>query len=116
MGWIYPIDALSPRPRDDGDSAMTYINPLAGALAQSSQVQRLITDDKDRQIRRVQTLRRNSAASGDRVEHEVESTDAVILQSDEEEHADQQRKRKKRPPPLPNDAGGEEPGPLDLTA
>src|SRR5205085_10393060 len=85
----YPISAMV--------LSMSYINPLAGAYAQSGQVQRIATDDKDRQMRRAQVLRRNSAAPGDTFEHEVESSDAVILQS-EEEHRDAQNKRKKRQP------------------
>lgn len=94
---------------------MSYINPLAGAYAQSGQVHRTAAEDKDRQIRRAQASRKNAAAPGDTFEHEVESTDAVVLQS-EEEHHDAQNKRKKRQrhdaPPEP----GEDASSLDITA
>lgn len=76
---------------------MAYIHPLANALAQTPQVQRMQSDDKDRQLRRAEALRKNSATPRDDTEHEVESTDGVILQTQEDEqHARQRRRRRSR--------------------
>ena len=94
---------------------MTYINPLASAFAQTGQVQRTMSGDKDRQIRRTQALRKNTAAAGEEVEHEVESTDAVILQQ-EEAHLDQKGKRKKRNPDDPEDTDEQADDGLDIRA
>jgi hypothetical protein len=85
------------------------IPPLAAAYAQSSQVQRALNDDKDRQLRRAEALRRNSATASDRPEHEVESSDAVILQTNEDERKNGRKKRdrsRKPSAPLTDEADG----------
>lgn len=76
---------------------MAYIHPLANALAQTPQVQRMQAEDKDRQLRRAEALRRNSATPRDQTEHEVESTDAITLQTQEDDHrAPRRRKRRSK--------------------
>ena len=54
---------------------MTLFNPLSGSLVPATPAQRAA--DKDRQIARSQALRKNTAAEGERVEHQVESTDEL---------------------------------------
>lgn len=55
---------------------MTQINPFSGAVvkAQTQQPQGIA---RQRQIRRAQNLSKNAALQGDRLEHEVESADAL---------------------------------------
>ncbi len=55
---------------------MTYFNPLFGALVPGTGPQRPALD-KDRQIARSQALRKNTAAEGERVEHQVESAEEL---------------------------------------
>jgi hypothetical protein len=55
---------------------MTNINPFSGAIAQSTQVQQRASAENQRQLRRMQNLDRNSGLQGDRLEHQVESSDA----------------------------------------
>lgn len=96
---------------------MTYFNPLAGAAAQSSMAQHVQQTDKDRQLRRADALKKNSAARSDRLEHdEVESSDAITMQSEEEPLRDQGRKRKRKSP-RPNTASNDDDlGGLDVRA
>jgi len=56
---------------------MTYFNPLIAPLAGSPQAQRTAAADKERQAARGQALAKNSAAEGDRYEHEVESPEGL---------------------------------------
>lgn len=89
---------------------MAYIPPLAGAMAQSTQVQRIQSDDKDRQLRRAEALRRNSATPNDDNDHEVESPDEIVLQTQEDEHHNQQRRKRRQHKSLegdPDDPPGE---------
>lgn len=96
---------------------MTYFNPLAGAAAQSSMAQHLQQTDKDRQLRRADALKKNSAARSDRLEHEeVESSDAITMQSEEEPMRDQGRKRKRRSPHADKPPSDEDEGGLDVKA
>lgn len=62
---------------------MTYFNPLIAPIATGSQVQRAAAADKERQVARAQALAKNSAADGDRFEHQVESPDATKSVGDE---------------------------------
>lgn len=82
---------------------MAYIHPLAGAMAQSTQVQRIQSDDKDRQLRRAEALRRNSATPNDDNDHEVESPDEIVLQTQEDEHHNQQRRKRRQQKPPADD-------------
>lgn len=70
---------------------MTQINPFTGAIIQGGQIQPLQRAEKDRQIRRMQNLGKNSALQGDRLEHQVESSDAIHAAAD---GADSQRQGK----------------------
>jgi hypothetical protein len=56
---------------------MTDFNPLAGAILGSAQAQQLVANEKQRQLRRAQALRKNVASGGDHSEHEVESTEEL---------------------------------------
>lgn len=56
---------------------MTDFNPLAGALLGSAEVHHQLDAHKQRQVRRAQILRKNTAAQADRFEHEVESPEEV---------------------------------------
>lgn len=79
---------------------MTYINPLAGALASSNQVARAQSEDKTQQLRRVQAQKRVTTPGTPDPEQtvkEVESFDSVILQTEEEQHEDPRERKRKRP-------------------
>ena len=56
---------------------MTEFNPLAGAILSSAYTQRQLALDKGRNRRRAQVLEKDAAASEDRLEHQVESSDAL---------------------------------------
>jgi hypothetical protein len=56
---------------------MSYLNPLAGTVAGQQLAQASLENEKVRQVRRAQTASKNIAANSDRLEHEVESADAV---------------------------------------
>ena len=60
---------------------MTYFNPLIAPLAGSSQAQRTAVADKERAAR-AQALAKNSAAEGDRYEHQVESPEGLTAVGD----------------------------------
>jgi hypothetical protein len=95
---------------------MDIVNPLAGAILQSTQVQRQIGADKQRQIRRAQVVSRDAGASGEQPEHQVESTEGPAPIHDEDPRPQQRRRRR----PLPggsNVAEGTDDQPhLDVTA
>lgn len=103
---------------DCAGRAMTQINPLTGSVIQSAQVQARQSAEKDRQIRRVQNLGKNTALQGDRLEHQVESTDPHLTIQDNNDSARQQR----QPPRKREGQGGddqkpdEEPPHIDLKA
>ncbi|HEY2584325.1 MAG TPA: hypothetical protein VGI81_01020 [Tepidisphaeraceae bacterium] len=76
---------------------MTDFNPLAGSILGSAQAQQQIDVQKQRQVRRAQVLRRNTAADGDRFEHQVESAEEVPPPGDSpDQHPPQDRKRDRR--------------------
>ena len=56
---------------------MSFLNPLAGTVAGQQLTQASLETEKVRQVRRAQTASKNIAATSDRLEHEVESSDAV---------------------------------------
>jgi hypothetical protein len=105
--------SLSKLPNLADPSCMDVINPLAGSLLQSTQMQRQQAAEKQRQTRRVQVLEKDVAAQDDQLEHQVESTDEKVEIHDEQTGERQPRKRKNPAHPAP-----EEPSPphLDLTA
>lgn len=70
-----------------GCDGMTQINPFTGAIIQGMQVQPRQGAEKDRQVRRVQNLSKNSALQGDELEHQVESAVAPHATDDGQENA-----------------------------
>ena len=96
---------------------MTQINPFTGAIVQGMQVQPRQSAEKDRQIRRVQNLSKNSALQGDQLEHQVESADAPNAVSDGQEHAynPQRRTPRQQSNPLSSEEDGGTPH-VDVTA
>lgn len=91
---------------------MTQINPLTGAVIQSAQVQPHQSAAKDRQIRRIQDLAKNAALQGDRLEHQVESTDALHAINDRDPAGRQTRRQNKGQP----QAAADQKPHVDLTA
>jgi hypothetical protein len=70
---------------------MTEINPLAGAIMGSAQAQHQAAVQKQRQVRRSQTQRKNLTADDDQLEHQVESSEEVTPIHDEgNQHPDKQ--------------------------
>jgi hypothetical protein len=76
---------------------MSQINPFTGAIIQGMQVPPRQGAEKDRQLRRVQNLSRNSALQGDQLEHQVESADAPHAVNDGQEHTYNPQRRSARP-------------------
>jgi hypothetical protein len=56
---------------------MSFLNPLAGTVAGQQLTQASLETEKVRQVRKAQTASKNIAAESDRLEHEVESSDAI---------------------------------------
>jgi hypothetical protein len=96
-----------------GPSCMTQINPLTGAVIQSTQVQPRQSAEKDRQIRRMQNLGKNTSLQGDRLEHEVESADA-LHRPDDGQGSHQEQRQQQHPQGKPSRDEG--PPHIDLTA
>lgn len=94
---------------------MTQINPFLGAVAQGTQVQQRHSAEKERQIRRVQNLGKNAALQGDRLEHQVESADAVGA-IDAHDSTPNLRKKPSRRKARPQEADGEDKPHIDLKA
>lgn len=91
---------------------MTVFNPLSGSIAASVAAQRVLEVEKDRQLRRAQTLSKNVAAEDDRLEHQVESTEAVTPAREEDRESHQRPKKQAHDQ---GEAGDEGPH-LDLKA
>lgn len=92
---------------------MTDFNPLAGAILGSAQVQQQSDLQKQRQLRRAQILRKNSAAEADQLDHQVESPEqSAPVDDGPGEHPERQ---KKRDPRGPNGSDESEPH-IDLKA
>ena len=96
---------------------MTQINPLTGAILQSTQVQRQQAAQRDRQVRREHLLAKDVAMQGDQLEHQVESSEEIRAIHEERDNANLPRKRPPRQhkPFSQNDDAGDEPH-LDVTA
>jgi hypothetical protein len=96
---------------------MSQINPFTGAIIQGALVPPRQSAEKDRQIRRVQNLTKNSALQGDQLEHQVESADAPHAVNDGQEHTynPQRRPPRQHTPQKPDDEEGP-PAHVDLTA
>jgi hypothetical protein len=78
---------------------MTQINPFTGAIIQGTQVQQRQGIEKERHIRRVQNLSKNAALQGDRLEHQVESSDALGSINDQGTKYNPQRRPPQRHAP-----------------
>lgn len=74
---------------------MTDFNPLAGSILGSAQAQQQLDVHKQRQVRRVQALRKNAAAEGDRFEHQVESPEELSPVNEDPEDARSQKDRQR---------------------
>jgi hypothetical protein len=97
---------------------MSQINPFTGAIIQGMQVPPRQSAEKDRQIRRVQNLSKNSALQGDQLEHQVESADAPHPVDDGQEHTYNPQRRSAPPQkanPQDEDEDGSTPR-VDVTA
>lgn len=93
---------------------MTQINPLAGSILQSTQVQRQAAVEKDRQVRRRQEAVKDAGTHGDEFDHQVESSEAINPIHDE--HKRQSQQSKQGPHQNPDDADDDSADHLDLTA
>jgi hypothetical protein len=77
---------------------MTEFNPLSGAILGSTQVQRSIEADKQRQLHRAQAFQKNVATHDDQNEHEVESSEALhAIDDGNQQHPEQQKRDRRRP-------------------
>ena len=94
---------------------MTQINPFVGSVVQATGVQRTQSADKDSQLRRAADVRKNSALTGDRFEHAVESAEALDPIHDEQKNDPKKKRPPHKKPQKPADDQDQEPG-LDLTA
>ena len=89
---------------------MTYFNPLIAPLAGSPQAQRTAAVDKERQAARAHALAKNSAAEGDRYEHQVESPEGLTPVGDnppQGRNPDPRQPAPKKPAAPAPDAAGE---------
>ena len=95
---------------------MSFLNPLAGTVAGQQLTQAALETEKVRQVRRAQAVSKNIAAASDRLEHEVESFDAVKPVDEDDPQSDprQSKKRPKRKDAAPE--GKDDPPHIDLKA
>ena len=96
---------------------MTYLNPLIAPIVQGPQAQKAAAADKERQVARAQALAKNSAAEGDRFEHQVESADALSRVGDDPSQGGQPRQQQHKPSQRPDGADDADAGPshIDVT-
>ena len=94
---------------------MTDFNPLAGSILGSAQAQHHAAVSKQRQVRRTQTVRKNSAADSESTDHQVESSEDVVEIHDEDASRDPSRRQPNHRRPGEKGSGEESPG-LDVTA
>ncbi len=76
---------------------MLPIPPLASAAYAATQVRQ--SDDKIQQLRKTRQLQRNSATSGDRYEHSVESAEELQPVQDDPGQSRQSKKHSPRKSP-----------------
>ena len=84
---------------------MTQINPFIGSILQSTTVQRAQSAEKNAHVQRAQNRSKDSAATGDKFEHQVESSDALSSIHDEDPQHPQQRKPKQPKKPTTPPSG-----------
>jgi hypothetical protein len=76
---------------------VSQINPFAGSILQSTNVQRTQAAEKDRALQKARDKQKNSAGGTDLFEHTVESSEAIPPSHDDEDTQDpRKRKQKKR--------------------
>ncbi len=98
---------------------MTQINPFIGAVVNSTSVQRAQAAEKNAHVQRAQLRAKDSAASTDQFEHQVESSEGLSPIHDENSRQPQNRKPKQPPrkspatPPAEGD-GVEAPAHIDV--
>jgi hypothetical protein len=96
---------------------MSQINPFLGSIIQSTTVQRTQSAERSSHVQRAQNRTKDSAATGDTFEHQVESSDALTSIHDEDQQHPQQRKPKhppKKPASGQSGGDGEEPSHIDV--
>jgi len=93
---------------------MSQINPFTGAIIQSTQVQKTKSAAPDKHIRRVQNLGKDSGLSGDQLEHQVESPDALHSSGDRNDSYQPQRQPPKKQ--KSDQSQDDPPKNIDLTA
>ncbi len=94
---------------------MSQINPFTGAIIQSTQLQQTKSTTQDKHIRRVQNLSKNAGLTGDQLEHQVESTDALHPTGDRSDSYQPQRQPPHKQKQKQQDEN-EPPKNIDLTA
>lgn len=96
---------------------MSFLNPLAGTVAGQQLTQASLETEKVRQVRRAQTVSKNVAAANDRLEQEVESSDAIkpVDPNGHQSDPHQPKKQSKRQGTSADDGDDEHPH-LDLKA
>jgi len=94
---------------------MSQINPFAGSILQTPQVQKQQSAEKDRQVQRTREAQKNAALLDDKLEHQVESSEEL---KPTEEHQKRERRFKRPKHHAPNAKPDEddEQSHLDLTA
>jgi hypothetical protein len=95
---------------------MNFMNPLATSVASAGLVSKTQSEDRDRQVKREEALRRNTALRGDKLEHEVETADSVILREEGDKGRDEQRKKRRNARKAEVADADDGPGGLDLRA
>jgi hypothetical protein len=96
---------------------MTDFNPLTGAILGSAQVQNQLGLQKQRQLRRAQTLRKDSAPTEDQFEQQVESPQELTAIHDQHDQKEQSQGRQNQPRRQKSDAEEERSAPhIDMTA
>jgi hypothetical protein len=98
---------------------MTQVNPIAGAIAQTPQAQRLASMDRDAQVRRAHKAKANTDHPDQPAAEYIESPEAISAVHDDGEHADP-RKKKRTPhhetDVKEGDANDESPPHIDIRA
>jgi len=94
---------------------MFDVNPLSGALLQSTQLQLAQAAEKSKQARKTQEQAKNVAARDDELEHQVENSEELTAVHEEGRQSEEQRKRKQQKQADEGEETSEDEG-LDLTA
>ena len=91
---------------------MTEFNPFAGAILGSTQAQSIAGNERQRQLRRTQALRKDVAAREDTFEHQVESAEELHPVDDGDPNRSSSQNKRGRQQP---DTDDEKPQ-IDVTA